>query len=162
MFTFNEKQKQFRQSVLNVFKDGVNQILSGDIISAPQIAMDAATQATKLGFENIVQLFEKRPLPFSMFIEHIGAYFDEKIQSTEKNEALNYVGGTFSMELSSDDCVSLAAELYYRDPDGKWVQQSCAGSIDGERFTDWETAPELIKLMEDGKLALPIEAPETA
>lgn len=58
------------------------------------------------------------------------------------------------------DMILLSADLYFQTADKQWVVEKKQGQVSTERFRDWETDADAIKLQESGKLELSIEPPE--
>lgn len=105
------------------------------------------------------------PISFQRFLEYTGVSFDKYILETAQKEHLKYVGGKMILELDRDTStvpvsIRLSADFYLQTTDKKWVVKKKNGMVESTRFSDWDTAPDAIKLRTTGKLELSIEPPE--
>lgn len=106
------------------------------------------------------------PLAFQNFLKYTGDYFDQYILDTSKKKRLNYVGGKMIMELeeASEDApakILLSADFYFQTTDKQWIVEKKQGHISADRFRDWDTDADAVKLQESGRLEMSIEPPET-
>ena len=119
-----------------------------------------------LGFAKFMDLLcGDGPLSFQKFLEYTGDYFDRCILDISRQKHQNYIGGKMIMELKEKrkempDMILLSADLYFQTADKQWVVEKKQGQVSTERFRDWETDADAIKLQESGKLELSIEPPE--
>ena len=120
-----------------------------------------------LGFAKFMDLLcGDGPLSFQKFLEYTGDYFDRCILDFSQKEHENYVGGKMIMELKEcrqemPEMILLSADLYFQKANKQWDVVKKQGQVSTERFRDWETDADAIKLQETGRLELSIEPPET-
>lgn len=119
-----------------------------------------------LGFSKFMDILcGNSPLPFQKFLEYTGDYFDQCILDISRKEHLNYIGGKMILELKESRgempaTILLSADLYFQRIDKQWVEKKRQGQVSSDRFRDWDTDADAIKLQESGKLELSIEPPE--
>ncbi len=112
-------------------------------------------------FGDWLQNVSKRPISFSMFLEHTGMYFDRLILAAEKKNNLRFISGKITLLLDeSAEQIQMTADFYYQDADKKWILQQKKGSIPTDRFYDEEISPELQQLRQIGHLEFMIDPPE--
>lgn len=113
-------------------------------------------------FGDWIQNVSKRPISFSMFLEHTGMYFDRLILAAEKKNNLRFISGkiTLLLDESNTEQIQMTADFYYQDAAKKWILQQKKGSIPADRFYDAETSPELQQLRQTGHLEFMIDPPE--
>ncbi len=109
-----------------------------------------------------IQNVSKRPISFSMFIEHTGMYFDQLILNTEKKNNLRFISGKITLLQGEEtsELIQMTADFYYQDAAKKWILQQKKGSIPANRFYDAETSQELQQLRQTGHLEFMIDPPE--
>lgn len=116
----------------------------------------------KAGFDNFMSILFDNPLSFDTFLDYTGQFFDEFIRKTTAEEHLRYVGGKIKFKLNGPTCADMTADFYFQTPGKQWVMKQKTGRVDRSRFSDWDTAPNLLRLRKDGALEFEIDAPTEA
>lgn len=102
----------------------------------------------------------RKSVTFQTFLEYTSEYFDQYILDTSSQEHIKYVGGKLFLKLCHAQTVQFIAEFYFQDKDRKWIRKVKEERINGKRFTDWETNPDLTRLRKEGNVEFQIEPPE--
>ena len=114
-----------------------------------------------LGLDSFFNLVFNHSRPFQEFLFYTSDFFDQFIISCCKNENLNYVGGTFTMQLGPKDTgkILLSSKMYFKNRNDQWVQKEKIGATFIDCFSDWDSCEELKELSKKGILEFPIEPP---
>jgi len=118
-----------------------------------------------LGFASFMDLLcGEGPIPFQKFLKYTGDFFDQYILDVMRKERLSYVGGKMVMELrearpNMPAVVFLFAEFYFQNAARQWVMKQKKGEVSIDRFSDWNSDADALKLQESGRLELSIEPP---
>lgn len=119
------------------------------------------TGILEAGWENFLKTIFDHPLSFHKFLEYTGEYLDKFILDTCKHEHLNYIGGKLMLSVQSicDKEIQLAADFYFKNSSGQWILKKKSGMVGNQRFSDYDSSPELLKLRECQKLEYSIDPP---
>ena len=124
------------------------------------------TKLLSIGFAKFMDLIcGDGPMPFQKFLKYTGDYLDKCILDISRNRHLNYVGGKLILELERTEgdmpeTILLFADFYFQTADKQWIVEKKQGKVSADRFRDWGTDPDAIKLQETGRSELSIEPPE--
>jgi len=107
------------------------------------------------------KFLNKRTLPFQKFLDDTGDFFDRYILETCQKENWKCFGGKLTLEkMPESKDIHLSADLYFQSSDQKWNKIHTENHVDIERFNDWDTNEELLKLCKEGKIEMTIEPPK--
>ena len=120
------------------------------------------TAMLRAGFENFMTILMDNPMTFETFLQYTSQFLDQFILKTCAEEHLNYVGRKITFKMADLVSANMTADFYFQTADKQWVMKQKTGRVGRERFSDWETAPDLLRLRRDGKLEFPIDAPAKA
>lgn len=134
-------------------------VVNGIVSDTAATFLSGAIGAVSIGFNYLLEEMARRPTSFDLFLQNTGEYFDHLIQDTSARENARYAGGKFTIELVSEEELSLLAEFYFLASDGNWTVSQRKGMISADCLKDWEYNTELMVLRGDGRLEYPIEAP---